>query len=75
MARLVPELSSQEFIVVPPVPVHDPVTGELLRARPHAPPISSDPPFHGAARRLILPAFAPPAVAAHEPYTRDWPTA
>jgi cytochrome P450 len=53
------------------VPVHHPVTGELLRARPHAPPISSDPPFHGVARRLILPAFAPQAVAAHEPYTRE----
>ena len=71
MARLVPALSSQEFIVVPPVPLVDPETGVVLRARPHAPPISSDPPFHTAARRLLLQAFSPQAVAAHEPYTRD----
>ena len=71
MARLVPALSSQEFIVVPPVPLVDPETGVVLRARPHAPPISSDPPFHTAARRLLLRAFSPRAVATHESYTRD----
>ena len=71
MARLVPALSNQLPIVVPPVPFTDPETGEVLRTRPHIPPISSDPPFHGPARRLILPAFAPPAVAGHEPYTRE----
>ena len=71
MARLVPQLSNQEFIVVPPVPLIDPDTGEVLRERPYAPPISSDPPFHGVARRLILQAFSPHAVAKHEPYTRD----
>jgi cytochrome P450 len=71
MARMVPQLSNQDFIVVPPVPLIDPNTGEVLRARPHAPPISSDPPFHGAARRLILQAFSPHAVAKHELYTRE----
>jgi cytochrome P450 len=71
MARLVPALSNQLPIVVPPVPFIDPDTGEVLRTRPHIPPISSDPPFHGPARRLILPAFAPSAVAAHEEYTRE----
>jgi cytochrome P450 len=71
MARLVPQLSNQEFIVVPPVPIVDPNTGEVLRARPHAPPISSDPPFHGVARRLLLQAFSPQAVARHEPYTEE----
>jgi cytochrome P450 len=71
MARLVPALSNQLPIVVPPVPFTDPETGEVFRTRPHIPPISSDPPFHGPARRLILPAFAPPAVARHEPYTRE----
>ena len=71
MARLVPALSSQEFVVVPPVPLVDPNTGEVLRTRPHAPPISSDPPFHGVARRLLLQAFAPHAVDRHEPYTRE----
>jgi len=35
-----------------------------------APPITSDPPFHGEARRLLLPAFSPAAVAGYEPYTR-----
>ena len=69
MARMVPVLSSQEFIVVPPVPLIDPDTGEVLRERPYAPPISSDPPFHTAARRLLLQAFSPQAVATHEPYT------
>ena len=71
MARMVPALSNQEFIVVPPVPLIDPETGEVLRAKPVAPPISSDPPFHGAARRLLLQAFAPQAVAKFEPYTED----
>jgi cytochrome P450 len=36
-----------------------------------APPITSDPPFHAGARRLLLPAFGPKAIAAYEPYTRD----
>jgi cytochrome P450 len=36
-----------------------------------APPITSDPPFHAGARRLLLPAFGPKAIAAYEPYTRS----
>jgi cytochrome P450 len=36
-----------------------------------APPITSDPPFHAMARRLLLPAFAPKAVEALEPFTRQ----
>jgi cytochrome P450 len=71
MARMVPALSNEEFIVVPPVPLIDPETGEVLRAKPVAPPISSDPPFHGVARRLLLQAFSPQAVAKFEPYTED----
>ena len=35
-----------------------------------APPITSDPPFHQIARRLILPAFAPGVVNALEPQIR-----
>jgi cytochrome P450 len=35
-----------------------------------APPISSDPPFHHDARRLLLPAFSPRAVEELEPFTR-----
>jgi cytochrome P450 len=38
----------------------------------YAPPITSDPPFHQEARRLLLPAFSPKAVAALEPYTREF---
>jgi len=35
-----------------------------------APPITSDPPFHEFARRLLLPAFSPKAIAPLEPITR-----
>jgi hypothetical protein len=37
-----------------------------------APPISSDPPFHHEARRLLLPAFSPKAIAPLEPFTRRY---
>ncbi len=37
-----------------------------------SPPISSDPPFHHGARRLMLPAFSPKAVDKLEPFTRDY---
>lgn len=36
-----------------------------------APPITSDPPFHADARRMLLPAFGPKAIAEYEDYTRD----
>jgi cytochrome P450 len=36
-----------------------------------APPITSDPPFHGAARRLLLPAIGPKVIAGYESFTRD----
>jgi cytochrome P450 len=36
-----------------------------------APPITSDPPFHAMARRLLLPAFSPKSIAALEPFTRE----
>ena len=35
-----------------------------------APPISSDPPFHAIARKVVLPAFAPAPVNAFEPTIR-----
>ena len=35
-----------------------------------SPPISSDPPFHHEARRLLLPAFTKTAVGQHEPAAR-----
>ncbi|MGI9641682.1 MAG: cytochrome P450 [Acidimicrobiia bacterium] len=37
-----------------------------------APPITSDPPFHAIARRLLLPPFAPKPIKALEPYTREF---
>jgi cytochrome P450 len=37
-----------------------------------APPISSDPPFHKGARRLLLPAFAPQAIAKLESGARAY---
>ena len=37
-----------------------------------APPISSDPPFHHIARRLILPAFSPGVVNNIEPFVREY---
>lgn len=36
-----------------------------------APPITSDPPFHARARRLLLPAFSPKRIRAYEPFTRE----
>ena len=36
-----------------------------------SPPISSDPPFHGVVRRMLLPAFTPKPIAALEPFTRE----
>lgn len=36
-----------------------------------APPITSDPPFHEVARRLLLPAFAPRPINALEDFTRE----
>jgi cytochrome P450 len=44
-------------------------TGES-RPQGFAPPITSDPPFHQNARRLLLPAFAPKAMERWEPATR-----
>ncbi|MEM9517531.1 MAG: cytochrome P450, partial [Actinomycetota bacterium] len=36
-----------------------------------APPITSDPPFHNVARRILLPPFAPKKIAALEPEVRE----
>lgn len=37
----------------------------------YAPPITSDPPFHGTARRLLLAAFSPKEIARWEPTARQ----
>jgi cytochrome P450 len=44
---------------------------DLPRPIGPAPPITSDPPFHALARRLLLPPFSPKAIAALEPFTRE----
>jgi cytochrome P450 len=64
--RMVPALSSQSPIVVPPP---EPIDSEMDEYGIDAPPITSDPPEHLPMRRLILPFFTPKAVAAHRPYT------
>jgi cytochrome P450 len=44
---------------------------ENLAPMGYAPPITSDPPFHAIARRLLLPAFAPKEIARWEPSARE----
>jgi cytochrome P450 len=55
--------TSQGVIVAPFKPVGLAPVG-------YAPPITSDPPFHEFARRILLPAFSPKAVAPLEESTR-----
>jgi cytochrome P450 len=43
-----------------------------MAPRGGTPPISSDPPFHGASRRLLMPGFSPQATAKLEPTTRAY---
>lgn len=57
--------SSCGVIVAPMEPPLD------LAPAGYAPPITSDPPFHDHARRLLLPAFAPKPIAALEPTTTE----
>jgi cytochrome P450 len=56
--------TSQGVIVAPTKP-------EAPRPWGGAPPITSDPPVHAEARRLLLPPFAPKAIAAWEDTTRQ----
>jgi len=48
-----------------------PGPGDLPAPIGLAPPITSDPPFHALARRLLLPAFSPRAIAGWEGLTRE----
>ncbi len=70
LARMVPQLSSVDPIVVRP-PEELQIIGPAGYHTTNAPPISADPPVHTWSRRLILPAFAPRAVERHEIYTRE----
>jgi len=58
--------SSRSIIVSEHRPPHE------LAPEGIAPPISSDPPFHMEARRMLLPAFSPQRVAKLEPSTRAY---
>ncbi len=64
--KMVPELSSQSPLVVPPP---DNIDLEAEEYGLSSPPITSDPPEQLPMRRLILPFFTPKAVAPHRPYT------
>ncbi len=63
IAHDVERFSSRDIAVVSPldVPLNDVIP---------VPPISSDPPFHTWARRLLLPAFGPSAIDEMTPITR-----
>ena len=66
LAHDVERFSSSDILVFPrePIPADQPYAGVS------APPISSDPPEHKWARKLILPFFAPGAVKPYEEGTR-----
>ena len=66
IAHDVDRFSSREITVAPRGYAVGSAAAEIK-----APPISSDPPEHLWARRLILPGFSPKSVAKYEPYTRD----
>jgi len=66
IAHDVDAFSSREILVTP-----SPTAAYGETAAVKAPPISSDPPEHHWARRLILPVFAPGAVAKYEEGTRQ----
>jgi cytochrome P450 len=66
IAHDVDRFSSREITVAPRG-----YTPDSAAAGIKAPPISSDPPEHLWARRLILPGFSPKSVAKYEPYTRE----
>ncbi len=67
MAKMIPELSSRQVLVMPPAPN----APELSRYEQQiaAAPITADPPMHGWTRRMLLPAFAPRAVTQYQDYT------
>ena len=67
LAKMVPELSSRQPLVMPPAPN----APELSRYEQMiaAAPITADPPIQTWTRRMLLPAFAPRAVASYQDYT------
>lgn len=70
LAKMVPELSSRDPLVVrPPEAVRNDTNFQKYGA--NAPPISADPPDHTWTRRLLLPHFSPKVVEAHREYTQE----
>ncbi len=69
LAKMTDTLSSRQPLVMPPAPN----APELSRYEQmiSAAPITADPPLHGWTRRMLLPAFAPRAVAQYESYTEE----
>ena len=67
-SRTTPSTSRRAIVIVSEV---RPGENDLPAPIGVAPPITSDPPFHALARRLLLPAFAPKPIAALEPFTRE----
>lgn len=70
LAKIVPELSSTDPLVVS-AQDDDRPEDEGPPEGLAAPPITADPPLHGWTRKIILPTFAPKAVAAYQPYTEE----
>ena len=69
MAKMVPELSSRQPLVMPtPEALVDMTNYEQQIA---APPITADPPIATWTRRMILPAFAPRAVERYRDFTEE----
>jgi cytochrome P450 len=66
IAHDVAHFSSRDIAVVTPGRHLDPTAVTMLEA----PPITSDPPVHTWARRLLLPAFGPSAIEAQTPVTQ-----
>ena len=67
LAKMVPELSSRQPLVMPPPPSADEQSRyEQMIA---AAPITADPPIQTWTRRMLLPTFAPRAVQQYSDYT------
>ncbi len=64
IARDTENYTSWGVVVSPTKPIEEPPIGP-------APPITSDPPFHAIARRLLLPPFSPKKIDQLQPMTTD----
>ncbi|MEY3366701.1 MAG: hypothetical protein RIS71_1438 [Actinomycetota bacterium] len=67
VARDTDSFSSEGAVLANRPPLEERVSLAPIGA---APPITSDPPFHADARRLLLPAFSPQVIAEWEPEVR-----